>query len=306
MPAPSRQDVHINRPLTNIAIAYRNDGFVGADYLFPVIPVQKQSDLYFIFQKGAWFRDVVAKRAPGTRAKEVDYFLSTGSYLCEEYALSDVIPDEVRENADNPLRPDREAVELVTDLLQLSQEVRIANLVTTAANWSSSATPTTKWDQASSDPLGDVETGIETIVSLIAREPNKAVMGRQVWTHLKNHQDLLDRIKYTERGIITVPMLQGLFGIPSIKVGNALKNTAQEGQADNLQFVWGKHFLMVWSPQRGGLRIPSAGYVFQWKNFQTLRFRRREEFSDVVTVRHSVDERVTAPDAGYLLTNVVS
>ena len=94
MPAPTRRDVHVNTPLTNLSIAYRNENYVGPDFLFPRVPVNKLSDLYWVFDRGAWFRDLAAPRAPGTRAKEADYFLSTGSYLCLEYALSHVIPDE--------------------------------------------------------------------------------------------------------------------------------------------------------------------------------------------------------------------
>ena len=42
---PSRGDVHVNRPLTNISIAFlqTQEAFV-ADRVFPNIPVTKQSD----------------------------------------------------------------------------------------------------------------------------------------------------------------------------------------------------------------------------------------------------------------------
>ena len=44
MPNPTASDVHVNRPLTNISIAYTQDAstFV-ADKVFPNIPVAKQS-----------------------------------------------------------------------------------------------------------------------------------------------------------------------------------------------------------------------------------------------------------------------
>jgi hypothetical protein len=34
-----------------------------ADKIAPVVPVQKQSDLYFRYTKGDWFRDEAAQRA---------------------------------------------------------------------------------------------------------------------------------------------------------------------------------------------------------------------------------------------------
>lgn len=310
MGAPTPNDVHYRRPLSNIAIGYRNPQFLGADFAFPEVPVQKQSDLFWIFTRGAWFRDVAAPRSPGTRAKEVDYYLSTGSYMCMERALSHVVPDEVRKNADNPLKPDRDATIFVTDLLQLGQEIRVADLISTngSTNWANSASPSTQWSNDASDPLGDVETGIETLVQNIAREPNKAIIGRQVWTKLRNHPDLLDRIKGVERGVITPEIMQGLMGIPKIGIGKSIKNTANDGAADSFSFVWGKNMVMLWSPQRGegGLQTPSAGYVFGWMPFETRKFRREEEFADVVMVRHSVDERITASDAGYVVYKAVA
>ena len=50
---PSRGDVHVNRPLTNISIAFlqTQEAFV-ADRVFPNIPVTKQSDLFFTIDRG--------------------------------------------------------------------------------------------------------------------------------------------------------------------------------------------------------------------------------------------------------------
>ena len=71
MARPTRNDVHLNAALTNISIAYKNPSYI-AEQVFPVVRVQKQSDYYFIFDAGAWFRDEVQVRAPGTRAARAD------------------------------------------------------------------------------------------------------------------------------------------------------------------------------------------------------------------------------------------
>ncbi|NLI59426.1 MAG: hypothetical protein GX387_13140 [Clostridium sp.] len=53
---PKMQDAHIDRALTNISVAYMQDekSFI-ADKVFPRIPVKKQSDVYFIYNKGDFF-----------------------------------------------------------------------------------------------------------------------------------------------------------------------------------------------------------------------------------------------------------
>jgi len=48
MPAPTRKDVHIDGPMTNISIAFRNDVYI-AERVFPIVPVNKISDKFFVF-----------------------------------------------------------------------------------------------------------------------------------------------------------------------------------------------------------------------------------------------------------------
>ncbi len=52
MPQPSVQDVHVATSLTNIAVAYfqGQDAYV-ADKVFPIVPVQHQTDVYFVWSK---------------------------------------------------------------------------------------------------------------------------------------------------------------------------------------------------------------------------------------------------------------
>ena len=58
MYTPTPGDVHVNTPLTQISIAYlqQQDQFVAAQ-VCPVIPVAKQSDRYYVYNRGDFFRD---------------------------------------------------------------------------------------------------------------------------------------------------------------------------------------------------------------------------------------------------------
>ena len=63
MAQPTPSDVHVNAPLTNVSIAYMQDqtDFI-ADKAFPGIPVKKQSDRYYSYDKGNWFRAKAQRR----------------------------------------------------------------------------------------------------------------------------------------------------------------------------------------------------------------------------------------------------
>jgi hypothetical protein len=60
MYTPTPRDVHVNTPLTQISITYlqQQDQFVAAQ-ICPVIPVEKQSDRYYVYNRGDFFRDQI-------------------------------------------------------------------------------------------------------------------------------------------------------------------------------------------------------------------------------------------------------
>src|SRR5690554_6029300 len=129
-------NVHIDEVLTNISVAYPNNGMVG-NILFPEVRVRKQSDLFNVFGREAWLpADDV--RAPGSRTVEIPGLkVSNRPYFAREYALQIPVTDEERENADSPLDPDRDATELVTSKLLLRRELRIRDLVTDTTRYAS-------------------------------------------------------------------------------------------------------------------------------------------------------------------------
>lgn len=305
MPAPTVRDVHLDAAMSQISIAYRN-GLYIAEQVFPTVPVQKRSDYFYIFNEDAWFRDEVKVRAHGTRAKRADYTLTTGSYVCLNYALAKAIPDEVRDNADAPLRVDVEATEFVTDALMRAAERRVASLITTSTNWAQSASPATQWTSDTSDPLGDIDDAINGVVSRIGRMPNTMVMSWDVWRALRVHPDLLDRVKYTrESGRVEPSDLMGWFGVDKVLVGTAIYDQAQEGQTASPAYIWGDDLWVGYVPSRAALMEPAAGYVLRWGNFEVNRFREDQERQDVVEAAHYTDEVVTASNAGGIVYDAI-
>jgi len=298
MPRPTARDSHIDRAMTNISIAYRNNAYI-AEEVFPLVTVDKQSDLYFVFDKASWFRARSGPRAPGTRAPRADYTLSSSPYLCINDSLAKEISDEVRNNADAPLRPDITATEFVTDGLLLGLEKRVATLVTACANWAAASNPGTLWSTTTSDIWADIDTAVNAVVSSIGREPNVAILGWPVWKAMRNHPDFIDRVKYTRQtGRVEPQDLRSWFGFEKVLIGKAVENTAEEGAAVSMSFIWGKHFWVGYVADAPALETPSAGYVFRWGNRVVERFREDQEHTDVVAAEHFTDEVICASDAG--------
>jgi hypothetical protein len=319
MAQPAATDVHLDAILTNIAVAYQqNPANFIATQVFPVVPVDKQSDKYYIFDKQAFLRDSAERRAPSTESAGSGYTLSRDSYFCDVYALHKDISDQVRQNTDNPLNPDRNASQYLMQQILLRQEIQFVSDYMKTGVWGTDkvgATDFTQWDNyATSDPITDIESAKEQILSQTGFMPNTMVLGYQVFRRLKHHPDIVDRIKYTSEKTVTADMLGAIFEIPRVLVAQTIKATNLEGETAAYTFNFGKNALLTYSAPAPGLEVPSAGYVFMWKGVSgsmglpagVSRFRMEWLKSDRVEIEAGWNNKVVGTDLGYFLSAAVS
>ena len=316
MPQPTSSQVHVDAILTNISVAYlqQQSNFV-ASRVFPVVPVEKQSDKFFKYTKNDWFRDEAQRRGDATESAGGGYNLTTDSYRADVYAFHKDIGDQTRANADAPINVDREAAEFVTSRLLLKMETEFVSSYFTSGVWATDSTPSNLWSNYStSDPISDVETGKRTVLSTTGFEPNTLVLGYDVFTKLKNHPDLVDRIKYTSSNVITADMMARMFEVDRVLVAKAVKATNNEGASGTYDFTHGKHALLCYSAPSPGLLQPSAGYVMSWTGVSggigttigTSRIRMDSLRADRVESEIAFDMKVVASDLGYFFASAVS
>lgn len=269
MPQPTQTEAHVDAILTNISVAYRQKAsdFI-APTVFPVVPVPKQSDLYFTYNKEDWFRDEAAERSDDAESVGSGYHLGTDSYLAKVWAFHKDVGPQARANFDSPLDADRDATEFVTQRLMLRQEIDWVDHFFATAIWSNTVIPAAadKWSNyATSDPKSQIEDGKEAILSTTGFEPNTLVVGYQVDRQLRNHPDIKEQNKYTSSQSITSEMVARYLGVDRYLVARAIKNTSREGNAtQTLGFVHGKHALLCYAAPSPSLLMPTAGYTFMW------------------------------------------
>lgn len=318
MPLPTTRDVHVDRPLTNLSIAYRNDTYI-ADMIFSAVPVTKKSDSYYSYDKSYHFRDEAARRAPGTYARVGGYATSTTTYLCVGYSIAKDIPDEVRENADDQFNLDREALDYVSDKIMMRRENAFVTDHFTTGVWGTDqtgGTDFTVWSNyAGSNPLTDIEGWQDTVEGKIAKTPRDLVIGRQVWTKLKWHPDVIDSIKYTQKAVMSEDLFASMVGLERFLVGKAIITTDKEGTAEasvTYSRIWGKHALLHYRAPAAGLMTLSSGYTFFWnrpgKPGQSTVYRYRDDRArtDFIEAESFYDQKIVASDAGLFASGAVS
>ena len=324
MPQPTSNQVHINQPLTNVSIAYiqEQQNFI-ADQVFPLISVQKQSDRYFKYLRDNWFKSEARKRAPGTESAgsgfEID---NTPSYFADVYSVHKDIDDQIRANADQPLDMDRDATEWVTQQLLLRREKIWANNYFTDNIWGTeyqgvSASPSAgeflQWDNANSTPIEDITDAGVQVAQLTGFRPNVLVLSPFVFNTLKNHADILDRIKYTQSGMVTADILASLFEVDRVVVAYGVENVAEEGADGDFNFIMGNHALLAYANPTPSILQPSAGYTFAWEGLlgagqagNRIRTFRMEHLSaDRVEGDLAMDMKLVAEDLGVFFKDAI-
>jgi len=275
---PTMQNAHIDRALTNISVAYMQDAnaFI-ADKVFPIVKVKRQSDVFYIYNKGDFMRDEAQVRGAGTESAGGDYGVEASEpYYCRKHAFhKDVTPEE-RANYDEPLDADTDASDFVTQKMLIRREMEWATKFFKAGVWGTEISGgaaaaegvVVYWDEATSDPIGDITNAAVQMASTTSYKPNTLVLSPYVFNALKNHEDILDRIKYTQKGIVTADLLATLFEVEHVYVAWAVVNSAAKGKDDDVSFIMGKHALLCYAAPTPALKKPSAGYIFAWTGLE--------------------------------------
>ena len=87
MPNPTANALHVDSLLTNMSIGYKNLSYI-ADEAFPIVPVQKQSDIIPQFDQSHWFRDQAVIRAPGPKSQRAGWKVTTDeTYYCQRFSF---------------------------------------------------------------------------------------------------------------------------------------------------------------------------------------------------------------------------
>lgn len=318
MSRPTSTQVHVDQLLTNLSIGYRNQAYI-ADDVFPIVPVNKQSNIIPNYDQSHWFRDEATIRRAGTKSERGGWTVNNSdTYFCQRYSFGKDVDDETRDNADQPYDLDRDATMYVTDKLMMTREVQFAGSFFKTSVWGTDkvgGTDFTVWsDYGGSSPLVDITNYKDVVEGKIAIESNKLIMGKQVWVQVKWHPDLIDTIKYTQKGQLGPDIAQSLFEVEKMHIGRAIKTTTADGTAESsvsYSRIWGKNILLLYVPASASLLTPAAGYTFVWQRVPNAlqyikRMRDEEREVDIIEANSYFAQKKTGANAGLFMSGVVA
>lgn len=312
MPQMTPKEARIVDPvLSTIAHGYQNSEMI-ASALFPIVPVNLRGGQIITFGKEA-FMLYQTQRAPGENTRRVRFGYAGAPYALVDYSLEGIVPMEIDQEAKNGPGIDlgAGAVGEVSAIMALGLEKKSADIARTPGSYGVNnkvtLSGTDQWSSSTSDPIGDVEAAKEAVRAATGKRPNTMVLGALVFSYLKSHPQIVERIKYTGRDVATVELLAALFGVQRVVVGDSIYSN-DDGTA--FTDVWGKDVIIAYtnlaSVQSGGL--PSYGYTYQLNGYPFVEepYYDRSAKSWIYPVSRAEAPVLASSAAGFLITNAVA
>jgi hypothetical protein len=301
----------INPGLSNLSVKYANDRAGYVVNKFPTVNVAHETDTYYVYGREA-FQIPETIRANGAEANQSEFILSTQTYSLDRHSLKDIVTDRERANANVGINPDVDTMELLTDQIMNRMEYNAAQTIFTTAtsfdNTGSLAASYT-WNllTTGTDVIGDVSSMTAVVMKSCGKEANTMLMGEQTYRYVKNQPNIIDRIKYSERGVITPEILSAVFDIKNIVKGSAVYDAGIEGSATpSTTWIWNLKAAVMYLEPNAKLKSPSALYNFAMAAngeypYAVKKYRNEAKEGDEIEVNAFHKTILTGKAAGFIL-----
>lgn len=335
---PLNNEIYVDELASNILISnMQPDNVFVHDRVAGKVTVQKQSGLYFSIPSDPFFRTGAQIVGPDAEAPEVEYHINPNNrYDCLVRRVRTRVSNETLANAAAPLDPVRDAARLLSRNMKYRKELDFLGSYVRPGVWTgfsgidgtvvqdfdcanvqsqgnTAGYSKGQWNLASSDPILDVQYLQDTMMSRTGYKPNVMLLSKDVASALKNHPSILERIKYSQKGVITWDLVAELFDLDEIVVMEAVLNSAQEGQLKQMGFMSKNCALLMYRTATPALMEPSAVYCFEWAypgaNGLTgvvSQYFLPQNRSTVYEAAAGYDFKVVASDFGIYLKNVLA
>jgi hypothetical protein len=316
--AATGRDLHIDTVLANVLVGRPVTGMI-VDQLVPILNVQKQSNVYYKTNHKEFRRHQpgLSIRAPGTRARQVTFSVSSDTYFAKNYALGGYWTAEDEANADSPLSlPELHGYNVLTRLM-MDYEIRVKDLAMTAANLSTTTQVATPWtNRIGSRPLDNLSDAIESFRTLTGTRPNVLVIPEQVMYYLRANDQIRDRLFGDRGGAVEDQQVAALLRLDKVLVPEIMVNTQPFGEtligSGTVANAWPSYAWLFKINNLAGLQSDTWCQGYRWTDpdFGTPLAVQRFPFDPKTKVYEIEagfyqDEKIVSPDLALRVESVV-
>ena len=340
------QNTNLNTGLTNYARGTTFGGHI-ADLIFKPRVVDTLQGEFWDFGDGDL--DTTASIGPLELEQQyprIDIDLGKGLYSINNFGLATHVNELEMSTASSLVGLEQRKVRRMMRILRTQRELSASKILTDAALYADSnkinfagvtagtsrggrttADAGARWGETAADstdesPVKDVQLAKDAVRAATGNKPNSMVMPEDVLSRLRVDPFLVDKIKFTQRGILMDEDIADFFEIERSRfyVGAAQYNSAKRGQARKRTDIWTKSVVLFWEdPDLDGLaggpaEDTSFATQFRLRGYEDVRVSRGEVVNppglDIVAqdpYQHKVHTNKAGKIPGaYLLQNVIA
>ncbi len=290
-----------------------------AGMVLPTLSVDLAGDSFGRIPLKELLKRADVRRGPKGDYNRIDLSFETDSYATDEYGLEGVVDQRNARKYANYIDAEASTARLVLHQVLLEAEIRVRDLLFTATTYT--PTPITdEWDDyVNAVPMDDVEASVRRIFTATGIWPNTLVINKTVFRNLRLCEQVIERIhsmgagESVKPGNITKQMLAEVFDLEEVVVSEAVFNSADEGATATPGHIWTNEYAAVGVVARSqDITEPCLGHTFHWAGDGSQPGGLMESYyheparSDVIRVRHDVDEKIKYSAMWDLMSNITT
>lgn len=242
----------VDKLLTNASQAIVNEGMIARQILTPMSVVQTTGKIGKYGNAHLRLLTNIAHAGKGEYPMIDVITRQSDSYDIEMHGLFDILTRKDYANVEQPFDAELDLVMGLLSVMEIAEEKSLADtlgndtIITQNTTLSGNA-QYNNLSHADSTPLEDFREAHGTIREKIGRTANLAIMDGQTRDNLSFHSGILDKLGFKDNraGSLSNEELARALDVKEVLVGEGVYNAAKEGQADDIQPIWGKNLIFA-------------------------------------------------------------
>ena len=328
---PSTSVSIVGRPelapgISEFSIVGNLSGYIAQDILRPILVDEfsgefSRINIEALLQKHEKHGTL---RAPNGGYARSSFKWTKDSYRCSEHGREETVDQAERHMYSSWLDLDQICAERAISTVIEGFEQETADLLFNPETFAEMTSPVDhEWaDVVNATPIQNVESAVTAIWDATGVWANALVISERVFRHLRNCDQIIERIASSGAGQSTVTakitrrQLAEVFDLEHILVSRGVKSDHDEGQDVSISSIWSDEYAMVCRiADRDDIKTPAVARAFfhsaesagpEESFVVTESYEEPATRTDVIRARTSWDVKLFGAPFGFLLSNISS
>jgi hypothetical protein len=325
MPTTAITRFDLSAPFSEFDLRMNRMNFIGPRVLRPRIVGVQAADIGKIPLEQL-LQEHNTRRAPGGGYRRGEFEFTKYNYATEEYGWEEPLDDRTLKIFADHLDAESIKSQRAIDFVLGEYERDVSDAVMNTTTWTGAALTTAitnEWDDHTNGvPIDDIHSAVEKVGDGSGLRANALICNSFQFWHLLNTAQVIERVKYTatptpnELTRAVAEMLE----LDFLLIAGGYTNTANAGAAASISRIWPNEYAMVArvavtdDPQEACI-----GRTFIWSGdgpgapgtgeelaLIVEEYREEGVRGGVIRARNDRDIVIMYPEAGHLLSNVIT